>query len=90
MLFRSFTENVTSGCLLPLWGLPWEPGDELLIGDAEHPGVVAGLQELAHRSGLRLASLPVQACRGDRAATGCRALSAPLPPEKGAGAASYG
>ena len=33
----AFTENVTSGCVLPLWGLPWRPGDQLLIGDAEHP-----------------------------------------------------
>jgi L-cysteine/cystine lyase len=57
----SFTENVSSGCLLPLWGLPWESGDELLISDAEHDGVVAGCRELAHRQGLRLTNLPVQA-----------------------------
>ena len=36
----ALTENVTSGCVLPLWGLPWEEGDELLISDCEHPGVV--------------------------------------------------
>lgn len=34
----AFSENVTSGCVLPLWGLPWQAGDELLISDCEHPG----------------------------------------------------
>ena len=56
----ALTENVTSGCVLPLWGLPWQAGDELLIGDCEHPGVVAACQELARRQGLSLAVLPVQ------------------------------
>ncbi len=65
----ALTENVTSGCLLPLWGLPWQPGDELLIGDCEHPGVVAGCRELARRQGLELATLPVQQlCLGTPAA----------------------
>ena len=72
----SFTENVTSGCLLPLWGLPWQPGDSLLIGDGEHPGVVAGLQELARRHDLRLTSLPVQGLRGGEAATTTAVLAA--------------
>jgi L-cysteine/cystine lyase len=55
----AFTENVTSGCVLPLWGLPWQAGDELLIGDAEHYGVVAALKELARRQQLRIATLAV-------------------------------
>jgi len=55
----ALTENVTTGCVLPLWGLPWEPGDELLIGDCEHPGVVAACHELARRQGLSVAVLPV-------------------------------
>ena len=57
----ALTENVTSGCVLPLWGLQWQAGDELLISDCEHPGVVAACQELARRAGLSLAVLPVQA-----------------------------
>ena len=60
----AFSENVTSGCVLPLWGLPWEQGDELLIGDAEHPGVVAACRELARRHGLTLATLAVRAALG--------------------------
>jgi L-cysteine/cystine lyase len=72
----SFTENVSSGCLLPLWGLPWQPGDELLIADAEHPGVVAGLQELARRHDLRLVNLPVQGLRGGEERTEAAVLAA--------------
>ena len=56
----ALTENVTIGCVLPLWGLQWQAGDELLISDCEHPGVVAACQELARREGLSLAVLPVQ------------------------------
>jgi len=55
----ALTENVTSGCVLPLWGLPWKRGDELLISDCEHPGVVAACQELARREGLSITTLPV-------------------------------
>ena len=63
----AFTENVTSGCVLPLWGLPWCPGDQLLIGDGEHPGVVATCHELARRQQLQVKTLPVQHCfRGEQ------------------------
>ena len=63
----AFSENVTSGCVLPLWGLPWCAGDELLISDCEHPGVVAACRELARRHGLSLASLAVADLRADAA-----------------------
>ncbi len=65
----AFTENVTSGCVLPLWGLPWQAGDELLIGDAEHYGVVAALEELARRHHLRITSVAVADLTGDAEAT---------------------
>ncbi len=65
----AFTENVTSGCVLPLWGLPWQPGDELLIGDAEHYGVVAALEELARRHQLRITSVAVADLTGTPEAT---------------------
>ena len=55
----ALTENVTTGCVLPLWGLPWEAGDVVLIGDCEHPGVVAACQELARREDLTIATLPL-------------------------------
>jgi hypothetical protein len=53
----AFSENVTTACVLPLWGLPWQEGDELLLSDAEHPGVVAACQELARRQSEAMARL---------------------------------
>ena len=61
----AFTENVTSGCVLPLWGLPWRSGDQLLISDGEHPGVVAACREIARREDLNVDTLPVQDCLRD-------------------------
>ena len=61
----AFSENVSTACVLPLWGLPWQPGDELLISDYEHPGVVAACHELARRHGLLITSLAVADLRGD-------------------------
>ena len=58
----ALTENVTSGCVLPLWGLPWRAGDRLLVSDGEHPGVVATCGEIARREGLQVETLPVQDC----------------------------
>ena len=45
----TLTEDVTVGCNIPMWGLPWQAGDRLLISDCEHPGVVAIAQELGRR-----------------------------------------
>ena len=62
----ALTENVTSGCVLPLWGLPFSEGDRLLIGDCEHPGVVSACVELARRQNLAIDVLPVKHLRGDQ------------------------
>ena len=62
----ALTENVTSGCVLPLWGLPFNAGDRLLISDCEHPGVVAACHELARREHLEVDNLPVQQFRQGR------------------------
>ncbi|MBW0173834.1 MAG: aminotransferase class V-fold PLP-dependent enzyme [Vulcanococcus sp.] len=74
----ALTENVTSGCVLPLWGLPWSTGDQLLISDCEHPGVVAACQELARREGLEIRWLPVlELCKThDQASLGAAVLAA--------------
>ena len=71
----ALSENVTSGCVLPLWGLPFEAGDRLLISDCEHPGVVAACVELARRQDLSIDTLPVQQFRGDAAATDAGVLA---------------
>ncbi|WP_233129995.1 aminotransferase class V-fold PLP-dependent enzyme [Synechococcus sp. 1G10] len=72
----ALTENVTSGCVLPLWGLPWQAGDELLISDCEHPGVVAACRELARREKLTISTLQVKALRGDLTSTNASVLEA--------------
>jgi L-cysteine/cystine lyase len=56
----ALTENVTMGCVLPLWGLPWRPGEEILLGDGEHDGVIAACHELAHRFDLAIQPLTLQ------------------------------
>jgi L-cysteine/cystine lyase len=72
----ALSENVTSGCVLPLWGLPFTTGDRLLISDCEHPGVVAACVELARREGLEIDTLPVQQLRGDQPSTDAGVMDA--------------
>ena len=60
----ALTENVTSGCVLPIWGLPFSQGERVLISDCEHPGVVSACRELARRRQLHVDILPVQQLRG--------------------------
>ncbi len=72
----ALSENVTSGCVLPLWGLPFVAGDRLLISDCEHPGVVAACVELARREGLEIDALPVQQLRGDQPSTDAGVMDA--------------
>ena len=55
----ALTENVTSSCNIVLWGIEWEAGDEILLTDAEHPGVVATAQEIARRFGVKLVTCPI-------------------------------
>jgi len=59
----ALTENVTSGCVLPLWGLPFSKGDRLLISNCEHPGVVSACKELAKRKDLHIDILDVLSLR---------------------------
>ena len=62
----ALTENVTSGCVLPLLGLPFSNGDHILISDCEHPGIVAACKELARKKDLRIGVLPVlKLCNGN-------------------------
>lgn len=55
----TLTENVTAGCNIPLWGIPWQVGDHILITDCEHPGVIAVLEELARRFGVTISTCPI-------------------------------
>ncbi|HEY9864725.1 MAG TPA: aminotransferase class V-fold PLP-dependent enzyme [Candidatus Obscuribacterales bacterium] len=56
----TFTENVTVGCNITLWGIDWQPGDHLLISDCEHPGILAIIQEIQRRFDLEVAFFPLR------------------------------
>ena len=56
----ALSENVSTGMVLPLWGIKFKKGDELLISDCEHPGIVAACRELCKRHNLKLIILPLQ------------------------------
>lgn len=53
------TENVTSSCNIALWGIEWQEGDEILLTDAEHPGVIACIKEIARRFGVKMTTCPI-------------------------------
>ncbi|MGB0562930.1 MAG: aminotransferase class V-fold PLP-dependent enzyme, partial [Spirulinaceae cyanobacterium] len=57
----ALTENVTTGCNIVLWGLPWQAGDHILLTDCEHPGVIAIIKEVARRFGVRVSTCPMMA-----------------------------
>ena len=65
----TLTENVTTGCNIPLWGLPWQSGDHILMGDCEHPGVVAAVAELSRRYELDVSTCALADTRNQ---TRCR------------------
>ncbi|NEQ50425.1 MAG: aminotransferase class V-fold PLP-dependent enzyme [Leptolyngbya sp. SIO3F4] len=53
------TENVTVGCNIALWGMPWSKGDHILLSDCEHPGIFAIVYELQRRYGLEVSVFPL-------------------------------
>jgi L-cysteine/cystine lyase len=55
----ALTQNTTDGCNIGMWGVKWRSGDDLLLTDAEHPGVVAAAFQLAKRERLTLGFCPV-------------------------------
>lgn len=57
----TLTEDVTVGCNIPLWGLPWQAGDHILLSDCEHPGVIATVEEIARRYGVSYSLCPLMA-----------------------------
>jgi L-cysteine/cystine lyase len=57
----TLTENVTTGCNIPLWGIDWKPEDQILITDCEHPGVIAIVKEISRRFQVEVITLPILA-----------------------------
>jgi len=59
----ALSENISTGMVLPLWGIDFLEGDEILISDCEHPGIVAASRELCQRLKLKLNIFPIQKIR---------------------------
>ena len=59
----ALSENISTGMVLPLWGIDFSEGEEILISDCEHPGVVAACRELCQRLNLKLNIFPIQKIR---------------------------
>jgi L-cysteine/cystine lyase len=55
----SLTEDVTVGCNIAIWGMPWQAGDHILLTDCEHPGVIASVQEIERRYGVTSTTAPL-------------------------------
>jgi L-cysteine/cystine lyase len=55
----TFTENVTAGCNIVLWGMDWQAGDRILMTDCEHPGVIAIVKEISRRFGVEIDTCPI-------------------------------
>ena len=59
----ALSENISTGMVVPLWGIDFLEGDEILISDCEHPGIVAASRELCQRLKLKLTIFPIQKIR---------------------------
>ncbi len=56
----TLTESVTAGCNIILWGINWQRGDRILLGDCEHPSIVAIVEEVARRFDLAIDFAPLK------------------------------
>ena len=55
----AMTANTTTGLNTILWSIDWKAGDELIIGDQEHPALLLPAYNLQRRFGVVLKQAPV-------------------------------
>ncbi len=55
----SLTENNSAGILNVLWGIDFQPGDEIITTDQEHGAVLYAVSAVARRFGLRIKVAPL-------------------------------
>jgi L-cysteine/cystine lyase len=55
----ALVESTTVGCNVALWGIDWRPGDHLIVGDHEYPGIAAAAVAVAARFSVELTRWPV-------------------------------
>lgn len=61
----TLTEDVTVGCNIALWGFDWRSGDEIVLSDCEHPGIIASVRELQRRFGVVVRIWPLGVALGE-------------------------
>lgn len=49
----------SDGLNLVVGGIDWQPGDQVLIGDFEHPGLTVPLQVMGERRGIEVVIVPI-------------------------------
>ena len=54
------THSTREGVNVVIYGMDWQPDDELLICDLEHPALTAPAKVVAERNGVRVTSAPIQ------------------------------
>lgn len=55
----ALTTNTTTGLNTVLWSIDWKAGDEIIIGDEEHPAMLMPVYNLERRFGVRRVVVPV-------------------------------
>ena len=55
----ALTSNTTTGLNVVLWSIDWKAGDEIIIGDEEHPAMLLPVYNLERRFGVRRRVVPV-------------------------------
>jgi len=55
----AMTANTTAGINTVLWSIDWKAGDEIIIGDQEHPALLLPVYNLQRRFGVIMKTSPV-------------------------------
>lgn len=55
----AMTANTTAGINTVLWSIDWKAGDEIVIGDQEHPALLLPVYNLQRRFGVVMKTSPV-------------------------------
>ena len=71
----ALTHSTSEGISTALNGLTWERGDEVIITNLEHPGLMTPLSLLAHRWGVKIKMVDIGDGGGDVAAVIEQAIS---------------
>src|SRR6185295_5426234 len=55
----ALTHNVTEGLNIVIWSIDWRAGDEILISNQEHPGLMMPCYNLQARFGVTVRRAPI-------------------------------